>query len=105
MAETRTVDQETIDRWRVDPCLFIEQALADPESGKGYTLLPAERAFLEHAFKTGDDGRLLYPEQVYACPKKSGKTAFAAMHALTLTLLYGGRYPECTLVANDLEQA
>src|SRR5262249_1531307 len=106
MAEkTRKLDQATIDRWRADPAAFIEESLADPESGRAYTLLPAERVFLEHAFKTGDDGRLLYPEQIYSCPKKSGKTAFAAMHALTLTLLYGGRYPEATLVANDLDQS
>src|SRR5262249_20164922 len=106
MAEkTRKLDQATIARWRADPCSFIEEALADPEVGTAYKLLGAERAFLQHAFKTGADGRLLYPEQVYACPKKSGKTAFAAMHALALTLLFGGRYPEATLVANDLDQS
>src|SRR5262245_47592582 len=101
----KKIDAETIDAWRANPAQFIEEALADPEIGTAYRLLPAERAFLEHAFKTGPDGRLLYPEQVYACPKKSGKTAFAAMHALTLTLLHGGRYPEAVIVANDLEQA
>jgi phage terminase large subunit-like protein len=52
----------------------------------------------------GDDGRLLYPEQVYSCLKKSGKTTFAAIHALTTTLLFGGRYPEATICANDFEQ-
>jgi phage terminase large subunit-like protein len=53
----------------------------------------------------GDDGRLLYPEQVYSGPKKIGKSTFAAIHALTTTLLFGGRYPEATICANDLEQA
>jgi hypothetical protein len=37
---------------------------------------------------------LVYPEQLYACPKKSGKSAFAAMHLLTTTLLFGGRFSE-----------
>jgi Phage Terminase len=101
----KKLDQETIDRWRADPCAFVEEALADPETGAAYKLLPAERAFLEHAFQTDADGRLKYPEQVYACPKKSGKTVFAAMHALTLTLLHGGRFPEAIAVANDWEQA
>jgi hypothetical protein len=68
-------------------------------------LLEAERAFLAHAFKTGVDGRLLYSDQVYAAPKKSGKTGFAAMHALTLLLLFGGAYSEAVCCANDLEQA
>jgi hypothetical protein len=61
--------------------------------------------FLEHAFATDASGRLLYPEQVYSCPKKSGKTAFAAMHCLTTALLFGGAYPEVTLAANDYDQA
>jgi hypothetical protein len=65
----------------------------------------AERRFLAHAFQLGDDRRLLYPEQVYSCLKKSGKTTFAAIHALTTTLLFGGGYPEATICANDLDQA
>jgi phage terminase large subunit-like protein len=42
---------------------------------------------------------------VFAAPKKSGKTTFAALHALVTTWLFGGSYPEVTLVANDYEQA
>jgi len=63
-----------LERWRSEPASFIEETLHDPETGRSFKLLPAERAFLEHAFKTADDGRLKYPEQLYACPKKSGKT-------------------------------
>ena len=70
-------------RWRSNPISFIETVLYDPETKKPFKLLPAERAFLEHAFKRDDDGRLLYPEQIYSCPKKSGKTTFAGIHALT----------------------
>jgi phage terminase large subunit-like protein len=92
-------------RWRADPISFVEAVLHDPETRRPFVLLPAERAFLAHAFRLGDDGRLLYPEQVYSCPKKSGKTTFAALHVLTLTLLFGGAYPEATLCANDMEQA
>ena len=68
-------------------------------------LLDAERAFLEHAFKLDADGRLLYPEQIYSCPKKSGKTTFGAICTLTMLLLFGGAYPEATCCANDQEQA
>jgi Terminase large subunit, ATPase domain len=100
-----TFSQQTLMRWRCNPLSFIQQCLRDPETGKPFKLLDAERRFLAHAFQLGDDGRLLYPEQVYACPKKSGKTTFAAIHALTTTLLFGGRYPEATICANDLEQA
>ena len=62
-------------------------------------LLEAERAFLMHAFATGPDGQLLYPEQVYACPKKSGKTTFAAIYVITMVLLYGGAYAEAICAA------
>ena len=43
-----------------------------------------------------EHGRLLYPEQVYACPKKSGKTGFAGLHMLTTILLFGGHLPRAT---------
>ncbi len=77
----------------------------DPETKAPYRLLPAERRFMRLAFKTDRSGRLQFPEQVYGCPKKSGKSAFAAMHTLTVTLLFGGHAPEAVLLANDLEQA
>ena len=99
-----TLSQQTLQRWRRNPISFIEQCLCDPETGKPFKLLDAERRFLAHAFQLSDDGRLLYPEQVYSCPRKSGKTTFAAIHALTTTLLFGGRYPEATICANDFEQ-
>jgi hypothetical protein len=51
------------------------------------------------------DGRLLYPELLYSCPKKSGKTAFAAMVVLYVVLVLGGKFAEGYAVANDLEQA
>jgi phage terminase large subunit-like protein len=65
----------------------------------------AESEFLKHAFQTNDDGRLLYPEQIFGAPKKSGKTGFAALHMLTMILLFGGRFAEGYALANDLEQA
>jgi phage terminase large subunit-like protein len=99
------LDKHTLRRWRRHPVTFVEEVLYDPEIGAPYKLLPSEKHFLAHAFKTGDDGRLLYPEQVYSCPKKSGKTAFAALHVLTTSLLFGGAYPEAILAANDFDQA
>jgi hypothetical protein len=95
----------SIDHWRSDPVQFIETVLHDPETGKPFKLLPAERDFLAHAFKLDASGRLLYPEQCYAAPKKSGKTAFAALHMLATVLLFGGRFAEGYCIANDLEQA
>ena len=94
-----------LDRWRSNPISFIETVLYDPETKRPFKLLPAERAFLEHAFKLDDSGHLLYPEQLYSCPKKSGKTTFAGIHALATLLLFGGSYPEATICANDQEQS
>ncbi len=92
-------------RWRRDPIRFIEETLVDPESGQPFHLLDAERAFLQHAFQTDASGRLLYPEQIYSCPKKSGKTTLGALITIVVVLLFGGSYPEATLLANDLEQS
>jgi phage terminase large subunit-like protein len=92
-------------RWRNDACGFIETVLYDPGEGVPFKLLPAERVFLEHALKRGDNGKLLYPELLYSCPKKSGKTTFAALVCLTIILLSSEAFPEATLAANDQEQA
>ncbi len=91
--------------WRADPISFIERIIIDPETGKPFILLDAERRFLEHAFSTDSAGRLLYPEQIYSCPKKSGKTTFAAIYVLTMVLLCDGAYPEAICAANDHDQS
>ena len=56
--------------WRSDPISWVETVLVNPETRRPFELLPAERAFLTHAFRLDDNGKLLYPEQVYSCPKK-----------------------------------
>jgi hypothetical protein len=78
------ITKASLKRWRADPSAFIEHCLIDPETGKPFVLLEAEHQFLAYAFRTDDDGRLLYHEQVYACPKKSRKTTFAAIHTIKL---------------------
>jgi hypothetical protein len=93
------------DAWRADPAHFIETQLVDPETSRPFVLLPAERAFIAHAFMTDAAGRLLYHEWVYAAPKKSGKTGFAALLTITVLLLFGGKYGEAFSLANDLEQS
>jgi phage terminase large subunit-like protein len=95
----------SLDDYRANPAQFIAEILIDPETRAPFQLLPAERAFLNHAFLTDASGRLVYPEQVFSAPKKSGKTGFAALHTLTMCLLFGGQYAEGYCVANDLEQA
>src|SRR5437016_16383 len=42
---------------------------------------------------------------VYSCPKKSGKTATAAMAMIYVVGVLGGRYAEGYCLANDLEQS
>jgi hypothetical protein len=101
----KAISSKTWERWRENPCDFVEEVLHDPETGKPFRLLDAERAFLDLSYQLADDGRLLYPEQVYGAAKKSGKTGFAAIHTLTTVLLFGGKYAEGYCVANDLEQA
>jgi Phage Terminase len=99
------LEATAIDLWRRDPVRFIDEVLRDPETLAPFDLLEAERRFINHAFQTDDDGRLIYPEQMYAAPKKSGKTGFGAIQTLTTTLVFGGAFAEGYCVANDLEQA
>jgi hypothetical protein len=99
------LDPSALARWRSDPASFITEVMVNPETNKPFELLDAERTFLQHAFQTNDDGRLLYPEQIYAAPKKSGKTGFGAMHTLLSVLVFGGRFAEGFCVANDFDQA
>jgi phage terminase large subunit-like protein len=99
------LDRSTLQRWQADPINFIESVLHDPETNRPFVLLASERNFLQHAFRTNDDGRLLYPEQLYGAPKKSGKTTLASLHLLTTLLLFGGAFGEAYCIANDLEQA
>jgi hypothetical protein len=68
-------------------------------------LYPAQERFLREALTLTPSGRLPYPEVVFSAPKKSGKTATAALAALYVICVLGGRYAECYCVANDYEQA
>jgi phage terminase large subunit-like protein len=84
---------------------FVEKTLVNPETGSHFVLTPAEKAFLAHAFELTPDGRLKYPELVFSAPKKSGKTAFAAMLLIYVVRVLGGKFAEGICVANSMEQA
>jgi Phage Terminase len=99
------LESSALARWRANPLSFIEQVLRDPETGQPFELFGAQRDFLTRAFTLRDDGRLAYPEQVFGAIKKTGKSATAGMHVLTMTLVHGGRFAEGYAVANDFEQA
>jgi phage terminase large subunit-like protein len=102
---TEVLEHAALDRWRRHPQAFIAEILRDPETGRPFQLFDAQKEFLDRAYLINDSGRLVHSEQVFACPKKSGKTGLAAMHLLTTTLVFGGRFAEGYAVANDLEQA
>ena len=87
-----------------DPIAFCER-LVDPETGRPFVLTAAERLFLQYAFMLTADGRLLFPELLWSAPKKSGKSAFAAMLLLYVVRVLGGRFAEGYCCANDYEQA
>src|SRR5438552_9745557 len=92
-------------RWRRDPILFIGEVLRDPDNdGKPFILYPEEELFLRESL-TPTDGRLPYPELVYSCPKKSGKTTLAGMSMLYVIPVLGGKYAEGYCCANDLDQS
>ena len=77
-------------RWRADPVAFIEQVLINPETGKPFELYEAQKRFIRDALTLLPDGRLPYPELLYSCPKKSGKTATSAMVVIYIIVVLGG---------------
>ena len=99
------IDSRTLARYRADPCAFIEECLVSPYDGQPYQLNDAERRFIKFMFQRDDDGRLLYPLLLYSAIKKSRKTELAGLLTLTTIVLFGGRYAEAFIVANDQEQA
>jgi phage terminase large subunit-like protein len=99
------LERSVLARWRREPLQFIADVLRNPKTGQPFELFEAQRQFFDHAWRTGSDGRLLYPEQCLGMVKKTGKTTTAAMHVLTTTLVYAGRYAEAYCIANDFEQA
>ena len=99
------VDSVTLARFRSNPAAFIEECLISPYDGQPYQLNNAERRFIEFMFQFDDDGRMLFPLLLYSAIKKSRKTEFSALLTLTTILLFGGRYAEGWILANDQEQA
>jgi phage terminase large subunit-like protein len=96
---------DSVWRWKGDPVAFIEDLLRNPETRKPFELYEAQKRFLRAALTPTADGRLPYPELLFSAPKKSGKTATAAMATLYVILCLGGPYAEAYCVANDFEQA
>ena len=99
------LDRKALARYRADPCAFVEECLVNPETGKPFVLLDAERQFLKHAFRLKPTGRLLFSDLIYSAIKKSGKTTFGAILVVTIIVLFGDRYAEAYVFANDKEQA
>src|SRR5438046_2245820 len=92
-------------RFKRDPIAFITGVLRDPETGQPFVLYPAQESFLREALTPTKAGRLPFPEIVYSAPKKSGKTATAAMATLYAVVAIGGQFAEGYCISNDFEQA
>jgi phage terminase large subunit-like protein len=103
MAKNRL--SEHIIRWRSDPCSFITEVLRDPESSQPFKLYAAEIEFLRRAFTLTPEGRLPFRDALYSAPKKSGKTALAAMCALYVAVVIGGPFSEIYALSNDYDQS
>jgi hypothetical protein len=96
---------KAIARWKKDPVAFVREVLINPETGKPFELYPEEERFIRKAFRVAPDGRLPFPEVLFSAPKKSGKTALAAMLTVYVIVILGGLFSEAYCVANDFEQA
>jgi hypothetical protein len=99
------IDSSTLARYRAHPASFIEECLISPYDLQPYRLNDAERQFIHYAFQLDSNGRLLFPLWVYGAIKKSRKTELAALITVTMILLFGGKFAEGYVVANDKSQA
>jgi hypothetical protein len=97
--------KELVAKWRRKPSTFVRDVLRNPETGQPFVLYPAEVEFIDRAFALTPQGELPCPELLFSAPKKSGKTALAAMCALYVAVAIGGLWAEVYCLANDLEQA
>jgi phage terminase large subunit-like protein len=97
--------KRNLNRWRKDPVAFILEVLINPETGKPFELYPAQERYLRKALTLTPQGRLPFPELLFGAPKKSGKTAMAALIVIYVVVVLGGPFAEGYCVANDLEQA
>ena len=68
--------------WKRNPIAFIREALVNPETHEPFELYPAQERFLREGLTPTPGGRLPYRELLFSAPKKSGKTATAAMVVL-----------------------
>jgi hypothetical protein len=97
--------QEQLETWRSDPIAFVCDFCRNPETGRPFELYPAEVRFLREALTLTAWGQLPYSELVYSAPKKSGKTALAAMIVLYVIICLGGAYAEAYCLSNDFDQS
>jgi hypothetical protein len=90
---------------RAAPGQKWKSVLRNPETGKPFVLYEAQVEFLRRAFVLTGDGRLPFPEIIFSAPKKSGKTALAAMCAIYVAVVIGGPFAEIYCLSNDFEQS
>ncbi len=96
---------DRLELWKRDPVAFIEGGLINPETGRAFELYPAEIEFVRRTFTLTSDGCLPFPEMIYSAPKKSGKTGLAAMLAIYVAVVIGGRFSEVYCLSNGYEQS
>lgn len=104
-ARQRALEKRQVTRLVGNPVLgFLDSEIRLTEAGQPFHLYPHQREILRLAFTLDDQGILPWTTIVYACPKKSGKTAVNAL--VTLAWAYTMEAPnECYILANDQEQA
>lgn len=88
----------------VDIVDWAEEHFYIPETKAPIRLLEHQKRILRDVFTPGPDGRFPYQTIIYSAPKKSGKSAIAALITLWFALTQEPMN-EIYVVANDFEQA
>ena len=102
--QPRELNAQSLAYWRQSPIEFIETVFVQSGDRPAIRVATGRTGLPRRAFQLGDNGKLIYSEWVYRCPKKTGKTTFEAIIELTHDAAVRRRFPESYILANSLEQ-
>lgn len=88
--------------WAASSAFYCNSEVVD---GGQFKIFPIQERILRHCLTPKEDGSLPYRRIIWACPKKSGKTALAAAIGTWYVREVGVPGCEVYACANDMEQA
>ena len=99
------LEHSALERWQRRPLDFIQRGAAQSQRTASPSNCSPPRGSSSSTAGRPARWSIACTPNMHWWIKKTGKSATAAMHVLTTTLVFGGRYAEAFCCANDFEQA